>query len=69
MGKGSKGDIVFGLDINFIVEWVHANGGDGEEGLAFKGNFWGKGALDARSPDGIGKDSAEVWFEAIRDDV
>jgi hypothetical protein len=42
--------------------------GEEEEGL--EGGFWGKGGLDARSPGGVGKDSAELWpgFNTIRDD-
>ncbi|KAF8163798.1 beta-lactamase/transpeptidase-like protein [Crassisporium funariophilum] len=57
-GYGPGGDIMIGLDEHFEVEWVHGE----DEGLAFKGGFWGKEGPDSRSPSGIGKDSAEVWF-------
>ena len=43
------------------MEWVHGE----EEGLAFKGGFWGKEGFDSRSPGGTGKDSAEMWFEKV----
>lgn len=60
-GKGeANGDLLIGLDHHFEVEWVHGRNGQ-EQGLAFKGRFWGSG-LDVRSPDGVGKESAEVWF-------
>lgn len=32
-----------------------------EEGLALKGEFWGKGK-QAQTPRGIGRESAELWF-------
>jgi len=51
-------DMVIGFDENFEVEWVHGD----DEGLAFKGGFWGKEGPDSRSPGGSGKESAEVWF-------
>ncbi|PPQ91367.1 hypothetical protein CVT25_004134 [Psilocybe cyanescens] len=54
----SGGDLLIGFDERFEVEWVHGE----EEGLAFKGGFWGKEGLDSQSPAGIGKESAEVWF-------
>ena len=57
-----KGDILFGLNNHYEVEWVHSKNEKGEEGLAFKGGFWGMEGLDARSPGGVGKESAEVWF-------
>lgn len=53
-----QGDLVTGLEDNFEVEWVHGE----TEGLAFKGNFWGKEGLDSKAPGGSGKESAEVWF-------
>ncbi|KJA24150.1 hypothetical protein HYPSUDRAFT_65659 [Hypholoma sublateritium FD-334 SS-4] len=67
-GYGPGDDLVIGFNEHFEVEWV--NGGDDEdapekeEGLAFKGGFWGKEGLDSQSPGGEGKDSAEVWFAA-----
>jgi len=57
-----KGDVLTGLDEKYEVEWVHGKNGKEEEGLAFKGGFWGMEGLDARSPGGVGKESAEVWF-------
>ena len=59
-GFESGGDVLYGLDDHFEVEWVH-----GEEGLASRDGFWGKEGLDSRSPGGTGKDSAEVWFENV----
>jgi len=53
--------VLIGLDEHFEVEWVHGE----EEGLAFKDGFWGKEGLDSRSPEGTGKDSAEVWFNKV----
>ena len=58
---------MIGFNEHFEVEWV--NGRDEgdverEEGLAFKGGFWGKEGPDSQSPAGEGKDSAEVWFAA-----
>ncbi|KIM36480.1 hypothetical protein M413DRAFT_449178 [Hebeloma cylindrosporum] len=64
-GFGRGGDVVIGLDEHFEVEWVRGEEGEGEEGLAFKGGFWGKEGLDSRSPGGIGKGSAEVWFGKV----
>jgi hypothetical protein len=59
----AKGDVLFGLDSHFEVEWVHATDGkEEEEGLAFKDGFWGMEGLDSRTPGGAGKNSAEVWF-------
>ncbi|KDR69231.1 hypothetical protein GALMADRAFT_256069 [Galerina marginata CBS 339.88] len=69
VATGNRGDLLVGLDELYEVEWVHGNGGDTEEGLAFKGGIWGKEGLDARSPGGAGKGSAEVWFESVEDDV
>ncbi len=51
------------------LRWSGVNGRDEgdvgrEEGLAFKGGFWGKEGPDSQSPSGEGKDSAEVWFAA-----
>ena len=60
-GFESGGDLLCGLDEHFEVEWVHGE----EEGLAFKDGIWGKEGLDSRSPGGIGKDSAEVWFKKV----
>ena len=61
-GFESGGDILYGLDDHYEVEWVHGE----EEGLAFKDGFWGKEGLDSCSPGGTGKDSAEVWFKRVR---
>lgn len=63
------GDMLIGLDDHFQLEWVlpsnvHDNG-VGEEGLAFKGGFWGMEGPDALSPKGQGKESAEVWFTRV----
>ncbi|CAA7271158.1 unnamed protein product [Cyclocybe aegerita] len=58
---GSGGDLLIGLDQHFEVEWVSGE----NEGLAFKGGFWGKEGLDSKSPGGEGKESAEVWFEKV----
>ncbi|KAF5346704.1 hypothetical protein D9756_010344 [Leucocoprinus leucothites] len=52
------GDMLIGLDEHFEVEWVVGE----EEGLAFKGGFWGMEGPDAKAPGGVGKESAEVWF-------
>ncbi|KAF9555829.1 beta-lactamase/transpeptidase-like protein [Agrocybe pediades] len=54
-------DMLIGFDESFEVEWVHGD----DEGLAFKGGFWGKEGPDSRSPGGTGKDSAEVWFGKV----
>jgi len=51
-------DMVIGFDEHYEVEWVLGD----DEGLAFKGGFWGKEGSDSRSPEGVGKESAEVWF-------
>lgn len=64
-----EGDMLIGLDDHFELEWVaprntHNNDG-GEEGLAFKGGFWGMEGPDAVSPKGRGKESAEVWFTRV----
>lgn len=64
-----EGDMLIGLDDHFKLEWVlphntHNNDG-GEEGLAFKGGFWGMEGPDAVSPKGQGKESAEVWFTRV----
>ncbi|KAJ3573150.1 hypothetical protein NP233_g2618 [Leucocoprinus birnbaumii] len=52
------GDMLINLDEHFEIEWVV----DEEEGLAFKGGFWGMEGTDAKEPGGTGKESAEVWF-------
>ncbi|PPR01447.1 hypothetical protein CVT26_015080 [Gymnopilus dilepis] len=57
-GPESKGDVLVIWEERFLAEWVHGE----EEGLAFKGDFWGREGLDSRSPGGTGKESAEVWF-------
>lgn len=54
------GDVVFPLQ-DFLVEWVTAE----EEGLAFKGDFWGMG-MGAKEPLGHGKEGAEVWFSKTK---
>ncbi|KAF9545225.1 beta-lactamase/transpeptidase-like protein [Agrocybe pediades] len=61
--NGVGDDLLTGFDDRFEVEWVH--GEDSEEGLAFKGDFWGQEGSDARSSGGLGKDSAEVWFAKV----
>ncbi|KAJ4481281.1 beta-lactamase/transpeptidase-like protein [Lentinula aciculospora] len=58
-----EGDIIIGFDERFEVEWVHESELS-EEGLAFKGGFWGKGK-EAKVPTGSGKESAEVWFSKL----
>ena len=60
-GLESDGDVLYGLDEHYEVEWVHGE----EEGLAFKDGFWGKEGIDSRSPGGTGIDSAEVWFNKV----
>ncbi|KIK51282.1 hypothetical protein GYMLUDRAFT_208774 [Collybiopsis luxurians FD-317 M1] len=57
------GDVIVGFDDRFEVEWVHGKESS-DEGLALKGDFWGKGKY-ARAPGGTGKGSAEVWFAKI----
>ena len=59
-GYGTDGDVVIDFS-GFEAEWVNEGG---EGGLAFKGNLWGQEGPDAKSPGGIGKESAEVWFSA-----
>ncbi|KAF9449778.1 beta-lactamase/transpeptidase-like protein [Macrolepiota fuliginosa MF-IS2] len=54
------GDVVIPL-LDFEVEWS-ARGG--VEGLAFKGNVWGRG-VGAREPVGDGEEGAEVWFTRV----
>ena len=60
-GFESGGDVLYGLDDHYEVEWVHGV----EEELALKDGFWGEEGLDSRSPGGTGKVSAEVWFEKV----
>ncbi|KAF9445116.1 hypothetical protein P691DRAFT_777810 [Macrolepiota fuliginosa MF-IS2] len=55
------GDVVIPIQ-DFVAEWF-AQGE--EEGLAFKGNFWGMG-VGARAPLGSGKETAEAWFSRTR---
>ncbi|KAH6904353.1 beta-lactamase/transpeptidase-like protein [Coprinopsis sp. MPI-PUGE-AT-0042] len=63
-----EGDILIDLDQSFEVEWVNprdfaSSTGGKEEGLSFRGNFWGKaGPHSEAPPEGLGKESAEVWF-------
>lgn len=57
-GEAKAPDFLVGLDDHYEVEWVHDSNGQEQEGLAFKGGFWG----GERSLDGVGKESAEVWF-------
>ena len=59
--EDSGGDLLIGLDEHFEVEWVFGE----EEGLAFKGGFWGMEGKEAKAPKGQGKESAEVWFAKI----
>jgi hypothetical protein len=64
-GYPAGGDVVVGLDERYEVEWVDGGAeAGGEEGWAFKGNFWGKEG-DVRALEGEGKDAAEVWFRRI----
>ncbi|KAF8993845.1 beta-lactamase/transpeptidase-like protein [Cyathus striatus] len=61
-GEEDDGAMLLLEDERFQLEWVH----EPEEGLAFRGGFWGKEGLDAREPEEKeGKGSAEVWFEAV----
>ncbi|KAF8626617.1 hypothetical protein AX15_004784 [Amanita polypyramis BW_CC] len=55
-------DVIVGLDGHYEVEWVNA--GKEGEGLAFRGGFWIKeeSDLESREPEGMGEESAEVWF-------
>ncbi|KAF9074317.1 beta-lactamase/transpeptidase-like protein [Rhodocollybia butyracea] len=62
-GYGNGGDLIIGFDDRFEVEWVHESESS-EQGLAFKGGFWGKGK-QAKELAGSGKDSAEVWFAEL----
>ncbi|KAF7343155.1 F-box domain-containing protein [Mycena venus] len=63
-GYPEGGDVLVGLDDRYEVEWVGGTDADGEEGWAFKGNFWGKEG-DVRPLEGVGKDAAEVWFGRV----
>lgn len=60
---GIDGDVIIGFDDRFEVEWVDASESS-EEGLAFKGGFWGKGKR-AKALEGTGRDGAEVWFTKV----
>ncbi|KAF8999419.1 beta-lactamase/transpeptidase-like protein [Cyathus striatus] len=61
-GEEDDGAVLLLQEVRFQLEWVH----EPEEGLAFRGGFWGKEGLDAREPEEKeGKGSAEVWFEAV----
>ncbi|KAF7320624.1 Beta-lactamase domain-containing protein [Mycena chlorophos] len=53
-------DVVVGLDRRYLAEWVPD--ADGEDGWAFRGDFWGKEG-QVREPEGVGRESAEVWFQ------
>ncbi len=53
-------DVIFPIQ-DFSAEWVRT---EGDEGLAFKGNFWGMGA-GVKEPSGAGKEGAEVWFSRM----
>lgn len=53
-GYPEGGDVVVGLDDRYEVEWVGGAGVDGEEGWAFKGNFWGKEGMCDRSKVSVG---------------
>ncbi|KAF9005373.1 beta-lactamase/transpeptidase-like protein [Hymenopellis radicata] len=59
---GAEGHLLVGMDERFEVEWVEDSVG---LGWAFKGNFWGKQGDDAQSPGGVGRSSAEVWFDLV----
>ncbi|KAJ7833067.1 beta-lactamase/transpeptidase-like protein [Mycena leptocephala] len=54
-GYPAGGDVVVGLDERYEVEWVDGGAeAGGEEGWAFKGNFWGKEG-DVRALEGEGR--------------
>ncbi|KAF9524480.1 beta-lactamase/transpeptidase-like protein [Crepidotus variabilis] len=64
LGQGrDRGDLVLRWLETFEAEWIDK--GENEQGLAFRGGFWGKEGPDARSPEGTGKHSAEVWFDRV----
>ncbi|KAF5376299.1 hypothetical protein D9615_008485 [Tricholomella constricta] len=56
--------VLIGLDERFEVEWVADRDGQ-EEGLAFRGGIWGLEGLDAKAPEGVGKQGAEIWFPRV----
>ncbi|TFK22695.1 beta-lactamase/transpeptidase-like protein [Coprinopsis marcescibilis] len=69
-GEVDEEAVLIGLDDSFEVEWVtpdlDKNGPGETEGLSFKRGFWGKEGIDSEEPqDGLGKDSAEVWFGTV----
>ena len=46
------------------MEWVSGEGE--EEGLAFRGNFWGMTGAPGQEPmTGLGKETPEVWFDIV----
>ncbi|KAG5640949.1 hypothetical protein DXG03_006547 [Asterophora parasitica] len=63
---GSDGEgVLVGLDERFEVEWVAGRDGE-EDGLAFRGGIWGMEGHDAKSPEGVGKLGAEIWFARVQ---
>ncbi|KAJ7092895.1 beta-lactamase/transpeptidase-like protein [Mycena belliarum] len=62
-GFPAGGDVVVGLDERYVAEWV-GGGGEGEDGWAFSGDFWGKDG-DVRPLEGGARDTAEVWFGRV----
>jgi hypothetical protein len=62
-GYPAEGDVIVGFDERYEVEWVDA-GETGEDGFAFKDNFWGKEG-DVHPLKGEGREAAEVWFGRV----
>ncbi|KAG5649688.1 hypothetical protein H0H81_002495 [Sphagnurus paluster] len=62
--RGGDEGVLIGLDERFEVEWVAGREGE-DEGLAFRGGIWGMEGPDAKSPEGVGRQGAEVWFGKI----
>lgn len=62
-GEQDQG-VLIGLDERFEVEWVAGRERE-EDGLAFRGGIWGMEGSDAKSPEGVGKEGAEVWFARV----
>ncbi|KAJ7065138.1 beta-lactamase/transpeptidase-like protein [Mycena belliarum] len=60
----ARGDVLVGLDRRFEVEWVPRGGAGGEDGWAFRGDFWGAEG-DVRPLEGAGEAGAEVWFGRV----
>ncbi|KAH6885585.1 beta-lactamase/transpeptidase-like protein [Coprinopsis sp. MPI-PUGE-AT-0042] len=70
-GYSDDGDVLAERGI-YDVEWVQprddaspAHTSERKEGLSFRGNFWGKDGPHSEAPaEGLGKESAEVWFSS-----